>query len=195
MTDAPGAYDGALDGPDVVDAEVIDDGRSLAIPGREVAVPEYGLDPWSEPGITAEAYDLSPGPPSSRGASGPGRQTTSDAAAAASGGGSRTGGGRSPGGAGGRGRARKGRGRGRRGGGITLLGLHIHLPTISLLSDNAVVRVGKGRTSGRGRSSSSRRSTSSRRSRTSRGTTGLHLPQRRPIHRRGMLDRILGGGR
>jgi hypothetical protein len=84
MTDQPGTYDGALDGPDVVDAEVIDPGTGLAVPeGRDVAVPEYGLDPWSEPEIVAEAYDL-PTAPSSRGTSGPARQVTGDAPAAAS---------------------------------------------------------------------------------------------------------------
>jgi len=195
LTDQPGTYDGALDGPDVVDAEIIDPGTGLAVPeGRDVAVPEYGLDPWSEPEIVAEAYDL---PPvlSSRGTSAPGRQVTGDAPAAASGGGSRAGG-RGGGGSGG-GRPRKGRGsRAGRGGGFTLLGLHIHLPSISLLSDNAVIKVGKGSASSRtGKGRSSRKTSSSRSSGTSRRTSGLRVPQRRPIHQRGMLDRLLGGGR
>jgi hypothetical protein len=192
MTDQPGTYDGALDGPDVVDADVIDPGTGLAVPeGRDVAVPEYGLDPWSEPEIVAEAYDLPPAP--SRGTSAPGRQVTGDAPAAASGGGSR-GGGRGGGGSGGRPRkGRSSRAGGR--GGITLLGLHLHLPSISLLSGNSLIKVGRGSAKASGTGRSSGRNSSSRRSGTSRRTSGLRVPQRRPIHRRGLLDRMLGGGR
>jgi hypothetical protein len=195
MTDQPGTYDGALDGPDVIDADVIDPGTGLAVPeGRDVAVPEYGIDPWSEPEIVAEAYDLPPAP-SSRGTSAPGRQVTGDAPAAASGGGSR-GGGRGGGGSGGRPRkGRSSRAGGR--GGITLLGLHLHLPSISLLSGNSLIKVGRGsaKASGTRTGRSSGKTSGSRRSGTSRRTSGLRVPQRRPIHRRGLLDRMLGGGR